>query len=190
MDFEQWLSERMQKEVSGGKGSQKPAANSTSSASSIATLQAGGPDVSANSMGLRSMLMNPDQTQSLGSDSMQNGQVGLANVNPFMVNLSSSSTNASAGSDDKSSVVKGPKLVVKSGRKSDPRMDRAVQLKLDDPSLPLLDALRQGGFVFPNLSDTGTPQVSSIFNMLSTPHLNNNVLTLSPCPFLYTVCCC
>ena len=190
MDFEQWLSERMQIEVSGGKGGQKPAATSTSSASSIATLQAGGP-VSANSMGLHSMLMNPDQTQSLGSDSMQNGQVGLANVNPFMVNVSSSSTNASAGTDDKSSVAKGPKLVVKSGRKSDPRMDRAVQLKLDDPSLPLLDALRQGGFVFPNLSEiSGTPQVSSIFNMLSPPHFNNNVLTLSPCQFLYTVCCC
>ena len=166
MDFEQWLSERMQKEVSGGNGGQKPAAipTSSASASSIATLQAEGLGASANSMGLNSLLMNPDQAQSFCSDSMQNGQVGLANVNPFMMNLSSSSTNnASAGSDDKSSVVKGPKLIVKSGRKSDPRMDRAVQLKLDNPSLPLLDALRQGGFVFPNLSDTGTPQVSSIY---------------------------
>lgn len=30
----------------------------------------------------------------------------------------------------------------------------------DDPSLPLLDALREGGFIFPAIDDSNTPQVS------------------------------
>ncbi len=32
--------------------------------------------------------------------------------------------------------------------RSDPRMDRALRLKLADPGLSLLDALKGGGFVF------------------------------------------
>lgn len=48
-------------------------------------------------------------------------------------------------------------IVVKSGRKSDPRMDGAVQAKLNDPSISLLDALKIGGFQFPGLGDSSTP---------------------------------
>jgi hypothetical protein len=40
-------------------------------------------------------------------------------------------------------------------------MDRAMQAKLDDPTLPLLDALRLGGFVFPKLVGS-IPQSSFI----------------------------
>lgn len=47
----------------------------------------------------------------------------------------SSSTNSSA--------------MAKLGRKGDPRMHRAVAARLASPDLPLLDALRQGGFEFP-----------------------------------------
>eukprot|EP01083_Nonionella_stella_P227298 806577_1 len=63
----------------------------------------------------------------------------------------------------KPTVAKASKgLVVKSGRKSDPRMDKAVQAKLDDPSLPLLDALREGGFIFPAIDDSSTPQYAVV----------------------------
>jgi hypothetical protein len=37
----------------------------------------------------------------------------------------------------------------KLGRKGDPRMHRAVAARLSDPDMPLLDALRKGGFDFP-----------------------------------------
>lgn len=62
-------------------------------------------------------------------------------------------------SDGKVSAAKGPSTAIKTGRKSDPRMDRAVRAKLDDPSLPLVDALRLGGFDFPQL-DGSSPQYS------------------------------
>lgn len=39
--------------------------------------------------------------------------------------------------------------IAKLGRKGDPRMHRAVAARLASPDLPLLDALRQGGFEFP-----------------------------------------
>ena len=67
-----------------------------------------------------------------------------------------------ASAEAKTSVARGPKVIVKSGRKSDPRMDRAVEAKLADPSLPLLDALREGGFVFPSLDDSATPQYTVV----------------------------
>ena len=41
------------------------------------------------------------------------------------------------------------------GRPGDPRMNRAVQAKLEDPDLPLLDALALGGFVFEDLNKPG-----------------------------------
>lgn len=42
--------------------------------------------------------------------------------------------------------------ISKLGRKGDPRMHRAVAARLASPDLPLLDALRQGGFEFPPAS--------------------------------------
>jgi hypothetical protein len=62
-------------------------------------------------------------------------------------------------SDGKVSAAKAPNTAIKTGRKSDPRMDRAVKAKLDNPSLPLVDALRIGGFDFPQL-DGSSPQYS------------------------------
>ena len=41
-------------------------------------------------------------------------------------------------------------------------MDRAVQAKLDDPSISLLDALKVGGFQFPCLDDSSTPLYSVV----------------------------
>lgn len=43
------------------------------------------------------------------------------------------------------------------GRKGDARMHRALTLKLEDPELPLVDALKQGGFVFEGLDQGGKP---------------------------------
>lgn len=41
------------------------------------------------------------------------------------------------------------------GRSGDPRMTMAVQAKLDNPDMPLVDALVEGGFVFPELDAPG-----------------------------------
>jgi hypothetical protein len=54
--------------------------------------------------------------------------------------------------------AKGKPSTAKSGRKSDPRMDRAVEAKLADPSMSLLDALRAGGFEIPSSGSSSTPQ--------------------------------
>ena len=43
-------------------------------------------------------------------------------------------------------------------RWSDPRMDRAVQARLEDPSLSTEEALRVGGFEFPSLDQKGVAQ--------------------------------
>ena len=43
---------------------------------------------------------------------------------------------------------------LKSGRRGDPRMHKAVSARLANHTLPLLDALREGGFDFP--ADAGT----------------------------------
>ena len=53
------------------------------------------------------------------------------------------SGNAKSTSSQKSNNRKG-----RSGRKSDPRMQRAVQIKLDNPDTALKDALQMGGFEF------------------------------------------
>lgn len=150
LDFEQYLSERMVKEDS--LLLQKPQANMSSSvlgAGNVSTMQLVG--------------SVPDQAQSANHpDAVNSGQPGFENSN-FLGNLAQSSNTASgANNAAKSSVAKGPKLIVKSGRKSDPRMDRAVQAKLDDPSLSLLDALRQGGFIFPSMDDSSTPQYTVV----------------------------
>mmetsp|Transcript_27612 Transcript_27612/g.57985 ORF Transcript_27612/g.57985 Transcript_27612/m.57985 type:complete len:350 (-) Transcript_27612:822-1871(-) len=41
------------------------------------------------------------------------------------------------------------------GRSGDPRMNRAVRAKLQNPQLPLVTALVEGGFVFPSLDEPG-----------------------------------
>lgn len=174
LDFEKWLTERMVKEDQAS--CQKPSA---SMPSSVLGPVLGG-DASATTapgaLGVQTMSSVPDQMLSAdGSDAIESGQKQQClgnNVNKFLMNLSQSSHTAKAGngaapfaagnSDTKPAVAKGPSLIVKSGRKSDPRMDQAVQAKLDDPSLTLLDALRRGGFIFPNFDDNSTPQYTVV----------------------------
>merc|ERR1712087_603168 len=48
------------------------------------------------------------------------------------------------------------------GRVGDPRMNRAVQAKLDNPELSLLDSLVQGGFNFPELFSKTETKTSDI----------------------------
>ncbi len=47
------------------------------------------------------------------------------------------------------------KQSVHPGRPGDPRMNAAVQAKLEDPDLPLLEALAAGGFVFEDINKAG-----------------------------------
>eukprot|EP00548_Thalassiothrix_antarctica_P008977 CAMPEP_0194136356 /NCGR_PEP_ID=MMETSP0152-20130528/6382_1 /TAXON_ID=1049557 /ORGANISM="Thalassiothrix antarctica, Strain L6-D1" /LENGTH=517 /DNA_ID=CAMNT_0038832973 /DNA_START=76 /DNA_END=1629 /DNA_ORIENTATION=+ len=47
----------------------------------------------------------------------------------------------------------------KLGRKGDPRMHRAVAARLSNPEMPLVDALKEGGFHFPN-SDTNDTTIA------------------------------
>ncbi|KAL9181444.1 hypothetical protein ACHAXT_010249 [Thalassiosira profunda] len=151
LDFESWVSDRIAKE------DQKPAASVSSSIfDAAAALQAG--PAAPNAMELFSQMLQPN-----------GGSVPF--VNPFefaqgsaamMPSASYSGLDSKMADASKSKAAKGPKLIVKSGRKSDPRMDRAVQLKLDDPSLSLLDALREGGFIFPALDDSTTPQYTVV----------------------------
>lgn len=185
LDFEKWLSERMAKEDQ--LSFQKPSANFSSSVLG-AVHQQGGISQAIQLNSVPDQTKSGDGTNNVATQSGQqqqgNNQSAFgSNVNQFLLNLSQSSNTAQAtngampfeqgsaagldgtantNSDAKASVAKGPKVIVKSGRKSDPRMDYAVQAKLDDPSLPLLDALRQGGFIFPALDDASTPQYTVV----------------------------
>lgn len=47
------------------------------------------------------------------------------------------------------------KQSVQPGRPGDPRMNAAVQAKLEDPDLPLLEALAVGGFIFEDINKPG-----------------------------------
>ena len=166
---------------------QKPSANFSSSVLG-AVHQQGGISQAIQLNSVPDQTKSGDGTNNVATQSGQqqqgNNQAAFgSNVNQFLLNLSQSSNTAQAtngampfeqgsaagldgtantNSDAKASVAKGPKVIVKSGRKSDPRMDYAVQAKLDDPSLPLLDALRQGGFIFPALDDASTPQYTVV----------------------------
>ncbi|KAL7539603.1 hypothetical protein ACHAWF_006459 [Thalassiosira exigua] len=178
LDFEKWLSDRMMKEDQALF--QKPSGSSSSSVLGSAPQQEGGA-ASASASGAIGLLSQtrmqpssvPDRTTSLdATDNTQNGpgsflrnisQLSSAGQSDGTMSFAQGSNETAGGkSDGKESVAKGPKFLVKSGRKSDPRMDRAVQAKLDDPSLSLLDALRQGGFEFPALGDPGTPQYAVV----------------------------
>lgn len=151
LDFEKWLSQRMLKE-----DGMPPAASMPPSITGGDMLAVG--NLSSNgAMGMLGgqMMMQPDEATS-------------AKSNPYLLNLPGQGSSATihgkpaAKVDPKPGVAKGPKIIVKSGRKSDPRMDKAVQAKLDDSSLSLLDALRVGGFVFPALDESATPQYTVV----------------------------
>jgi len=61
----------------------------------------------------------------------------------------------------------------------------------DDPSLPLLDALREGGFIFPAIDDSNTPQVSKlcvlIYCLLYLGMNSNQISTLVLTQFIYAM---
>jgi hypothetical protein len=73
-------------------------------------------------------------------------------------NSSGKKSSKKRDKDKDKTPAKANASIAKSGRKSDPRMDRAVEAKLADPSISLVDALRAGGFDIPSTCDGSTPQ--------------------------------
>lgn len=165
LDFEKWLSERMATEEQAS--AQKSSANNQCSSVFNPTLQNVG-DASSNTLGFQTISVPDQATSGDGAAAVQGAfvqqqQAFGGGMDQYLINLSQAQGGGGNDtSDGKAAVAKGPKIIVKSGRKSDPRMDRAVELKLNDPSLSLLDALRQGGFVFPDLDDSSTPQYTVV----------------------------
>ena len=108
--------------------------------------------------------LSQSQSATIVPESKPPGQnEGALSIDNAAASVSAGAIAVSSGQDNsEKGVAKGPKSMTKSGRKSDPRMDRAVRAKLDDAELSLVDALRVGGFVFPDISDSGTPQYSVV----------------------------
>lgn len=186
IEFDQWLSDRMAKEDQ--ELLEKPSSTSSTSlvfssalnpveSRSSESNNAGNP-LEGRALGLLSQLIQSGQTSSLPSavasavpalpPIQPNSFAGIDSNQLFLDLVHSSnsgqSSNGNAAGGDKSSKqpAKGPKSIIKSGRKSDPRMDAAVEAKINDPDLSLVDALRQGGFVFPNIDDTNAPQYTVV----------------------------
>ena len=158
LDNEKWLAERSAKEDQ-ALFQKQPSANPPSFLLG-SFLQQGGDTASTSTpaMGLLSCDVQSSQ---------QPNDFLLPISHPFQSAVDGaaggSNRTTNNNTDSKITVAKASsRFIIKSGRKSDPRMDRAVQLKLDNPSLSLLDALRAGGFVFPTTEDSGTPQYSVV----------------------------
>ena len=169
LDLGVWLSERMIKE------DQRTVADSTSSESGIENLIAkfldGQSDQAQAAQGTSTdsvaALSRPDPATSEGAS------VAFGNTaNQLLLNLAAGSdTNPSgdssaaakkSGKKIEKSAAKGKSGTAKSGRKSDPRMDRAVEAKLADPTISLLDALRAGGFDITVSNGSNTPQYAAV----------------------------
>ena len=150
--------------------------NAAESRNSPNSSNAGNP-LEGQALGLLSQLMRSGQPGSLPNSAVSaasalppiqpNSFAGIDSNQLFLDLVHSSNVGQSnAGSDKKDDnskqPAKGPKSIIKSGRKSDPRMDAAVEAKINDPDLSLVDALRQGGFVFPNIDDTNAPQYTVV----------------------------
>jgi len=189
IEFDQWLSDRMAKEDQ--ELLEKPSSTSSSSlvfssvlnpaeSRSSESNNAGNP-LEGRALGLLSQLIQSGQTSSLPNavasavpalpPIQPNSFAGIDSNQLFLDLVHSSnsgqSSNGNAPGSDKrgdnsKQPAKGPKSIIKSGRKSDPRMDAAVEAKINDPDLSLVDALRQGGFVFPNIDDTNAPQYTVV----------------------------
>ena len=145
LDFKKWLLERMEKEDLAA--CQKPLAHpSSSSVLSGSALEQERDTLTGASTPQLMIQSNSVADQATSgqdiSDDVESGEKLLKSLKQRGNNCKS---------EGKASVAKGSNAIIKTGRKSDPRMDRAMQAKLDDPTLPLLDALRLGGFVFPKL---------------------------------------
>lgn len=189
IEFDQWLSDRMAKEDQ--ELLEKPSSTSSSSlvfssilnpveSRSSESNNAGNP-LEGRALGLLSQLIQSGQTSSLPNavasavpalPPIQPNSFAGIDSNQLFLDLvhssnsgQSSNGNAAGGDkrgDNSKQPAKGPKSIIKSGRKSDPRMDAAVEAKMNDPDLSLVDALRQGGFVFPNIDDTNAPQYTVV----------------------------
>lgn len=190
IEFDQWLSERMAKEDQ--ERLEKPSSTSSSSLvfssvlnpvesrnnSTSDSSNAGNP-LEGRALGLLSQLIQSGQSSSLPNPvasaapplpPIQTNSFAGIDSNQLFLDLVHSSnpgqSNNAHGSDKRDDnskqPAKGPKSIIKSGRKSDPRMDAAVEAKINDPDLSLVDALRQGGFVFPNIDDTNAPQYTVV----------------------------
>ncbi|KAL7450329.1 hypothetical protein ACHAWC_002272 [Mediolabrus comicus] len=152
----------------------------------------GGNPLEGQALGLLSQLMRPGQSSSSFPNPVASGMPPLPPLqpnsfpgnnnnsanqlfldlvhssNPAQLSNSAHGSNTSMSDADKKDdnnnkrPAKGPKSVIKSGRKSDPRMDAAVEAKINNPDLSLVDALKQGGFVFPNVEGASTPQYSVV----------------------------
>ena len=163
LDFKKWLVERMEKEDLAS--CQKPPAHPSSSSvfSGSALIQerdtltvASTPQLMIQPNSVADQATR-DQAVADQATSDQDISDDVESGEKLLKSLKQRGNNCNP--EGKASVAKGPNAIIKTGRKSDPRMDRAVQAKLDDPALPLLDALRLGGFIFPKL-DGSSPQYS------------------------------
>ena len=69
---------------------------------------------------------------------------------PISKNIHANTNPGSAGKKSQDTAPGKPQATKRSGPRNvvDPRMARAVQFKRDNPSMPLVDALEAGGFVF------------------------------------------
>lgn len=164
LDLGVWLSERMVKEDQRGN----TPADATSSESGIVNLiaklqsqsnqgQAAQPVASAQ------MQYRPDQATGDGTNTSFGNATDQMFPTPAVGTGNDAQTSESAAAKQQGKkkdkiAAKGKPATAKSGRKSDPRMDRAVEAKLADPSMSLLDALRAGGFDIPSSSGASTPQ--------------------------------
>ena len=143
LDFKKWLLERMEKKdlVACQKLLAHPSSSSVLSGSALEQERdtlTGTPQLMIQSNSVADQATSGQDI----SDDVESGEKLLKSLKQRGNNCKS---------EGKASVAKGSNAIIKTGRKSDPRMDRAMQAKLDDPTLPLLDALRLGGFVFPKL---------------------------------------
>ena len=147
LDFEKWLASRVEIEDESSAGSSKPVYEVVSSAF--------GPGLSHTS-----------QASTAGDFGGFGVQMPMLTSSGQGFAFDEGTAATKSNFQDKKPAAKAPPakkpIVVKSGRKSDPRMDRAVQAKLDDPSISLLDALKVGGFQFPCLDDSSTPLYSVV----------------------------
>ena len=174
LDLGVWLSERMIKEekINGTSLEQSMGGSEIGNLLSRLREQAErGQGAEASGLEMQGSLQ-PDQTTSkvlaaapFGSTSSSQLLLGSAptpmntEVQVAVAATPSAAANSKKNAKKKEKTVAKAKssMTTKSGRKSDPRMDRAVEAKLADPSLSLIDALRAGGFDIPD-SNGVSPQ--------------------------------
>ena len=164
LDLGVWLSERMIKEEKiNGRLEESTGVSEIGNLLSRLRQQAEqARSAEASGQEMQSSLLQPDQARSelsaapFGSTSSQllfnpapapsNAEVQVAAAATLPVAATSKKT---VNKKEKTVAKAKPAGAAKSGRKSDPRMDRAVEAKLADPTLSLIDALRAGGFDIP-----------------------------------------